>query len=31
LIAPSQEIMPDVPVQNIVALIETVIQERSKL
>jgi len=31
MIAPSQEIMPDVPVQNIVALIETVRQCRTNL
>jgi uroporphyrinogen decarboxylase len=31
LIAPSQEIMPDVPVENIVALVETVIQERTRM
>jgi uroporphyrinogen decarboxylase len=30
LIAPSQEIMPDVPVENIVALVETVVQQRSR-
>jgi uroporphyrinogen decarboxylase len=31
LIAPSQEIMSDVPVKNIVALVETVVRQRSKM
>jgi uroporphyrinogen decarboxylase len=31
LIAPSQEIMSDVPVENIVALVETVVRQRSKM
>jgi uroporphyrinogen decarboxylase len=31
LIAPSQEIMPDVPVENIVALVETVMEERTRM
>jgi uroporphyrinogen decarboxylase len=31
LIAPSQEIMPDVPLRNIVALVETVMEARGRL
>ena len=31
LIAPSQEIMPDVPVENIVAMLETIVERRSRL
>ena len=31
LIAPSQEIMPDVPVENIVAMVETVVRQRSHM
>jgi len=31
IIVPSQEIMADVPIENVVALVETIIQKRSQV